>query len=74
MVKKIFTLKKSKFEFTKSEKRDCFNMYSEIYKYGNIINGSPETIAIEFGKILENTLNSMECNEATKLTMCWKWE
>lgn len=69
-----FDHKEVKFEFTTSDKRGRFNMYNKNYTYNNILNGLPETIAEKFGALLANTIQSMEYNKATKITMTLKWE
>ena len=66
--------KTARFEFTKSHTAGRYNMRNPQCDYLSFIDGTPEKIGKFFAKTLIETLNSMDKNKATKITLLCKWE
>ena len=66
--------KTARFEFTKSQTAGHYNMWNPQCKFLSFPDGTPEEIGKFFAETLIDTLNSMDKNEATKITLLCKWE
>ena len=66
--------KTARFVFTKSQTAGRYNMRNPQCWSLTLHNATPEEIGKLFGDTLIDTLNSMDKNEATKITLQCKWD